>query len=125
MSDTIELPTTESPPNMVTSVPETTEPTLGQTIMRRAPLLGVAIASAAGAGIVLAAQAIRRRRQSRRQLDLLYAASAARGNLRNVGHWASQPLMRRPDLLAALLVELAFVIGKARSRGSDLAGRVR
>jgi hypothetical protein len=122
MTDAINPPITNYSPNDAWSPPS--EPTPGQTILQNRPLLGLAVASAIGAAIVLGVQASRRRRE-RRQFDQIYAAaSEARGGMSSLGSLATMALMRRPDLLAAVLVELAFLFGRARARRRSMMGRV-
>jgi hypothetical protein len=127
MSDTIPNPTTDSTPSGVLKNPPPIEEEASlqqKVVQQRKPLLGVAVAAAVGVAAVIGVRAIKRRR-ARRQLDLLYAASAARGGLANLSAWATPSLLKRADFWGALLVELGLIASRARKGRTDILAHLR
>src|SRR5262252_8990388 len=96
----------------------------------RSPMLGVAAATVACAGVLVGVEAWKRRREHQRQQQpLRHAAEAAGSGLSRLGVWASQPFARRPDLAAelgsAVLLEAAYMLSNARERRRQAEARVR
>ncbi len=128
MSDTIPNPTTDSTPsdvlNNLPPIEEGASSLQQKVVQQRKPLLGVAVAAALGAAAIIGFRAMKRRR-ARRQLDLLYAASAARGGLTNLSAWATPSLLKRADFWGALLVELAYIARRTRTGRTNILAHLR